>query len=46
MKKVRLTINGRAQQFIIDPKRVLLDLLREDLKLTGAKQSCEFCGSQ
>ena len=44
MKKVRLTINGRAQQFIIDPKRILLDLLREDLKLTGAKQSCDRKG--
>jgi len=44
MKKVRLSINGRAQQFIIDPKRVLLDLLREDLKLTGAKQSCDRKG--
>ena len=44
MKKVRLTINGRAQQFILDPKRVLLDLLREDLKLTGAKQSCDRKG--
>jgi len=44
MKKVRLTINGRAQQFVIDPKRILLDLLREDLKLTGAKQSCDRKG--
>jgi len=44
MKKIGLTINGRAQQFILDPKRVLLDLLREDLKLTGAKQSCDRKG--
>jgi aldehyde oxidoreductase len=44
MKKVRLTINGRAHQLIIDPKRILLDLLREDLKLTGAKQSCDRKG--
>jgi aldehyde oxidoreductase len=44
MKKVRLTINGRAQQFVIDPQKILLDLLRDDLKLTGAKQSCDRKG--
>ena len=44
MKKIRLTINGRRAAIFIDPKRVLLDLLREDLKLTGAKQSCDRKG--
>jgi aldehyde oxidoreductase len=44
MKKVVMTINGRSHQFIVEPDRVLLDLLREDLRLTGAKQSCDRKG--
>lgn len=39
-----MKINGRARQFIVEPDRVLLDLLREDLGLTGAKQSCDRKG--
>ncbi len=41
MKKVIMKVNGCSHQFIVEPDRVLLDLLREDLRLTGAKQSCE-----
>ena len=44
MKKVVLVINGSTEQFVVDPKKVLLDLLREDLRLTGAKQSCDRKG--
>jgi len=44
MNKVTVRINGRSQQFIVDPNRSLLDLLREDLRLTGAKQSCDRKG--
>ena len=44
MKKITLTINGRKQDFVVGPNKVLLDLLREDLKLTGAKQSCDRKG--
>ena len=44
MKKVVLKVNGRSRQFIVEPDRVLLDLLREDLRLTGAKQSCDQKG--
>ncbi len=44
MKKVTLKINGRQKQFVIGPDKVLLDLLREDLHLTGAKQSCDRKG--
>ena len=44
MKKVTMTINGSRKQFIVHPDRVLLDLLREDLRLTGAKQSCDRKG--
>ena len=39
-----MKVNGRSYQFIVEPDRVLLDLLREDLRLTGAKQSCDRKG--
>jgi hypothetical protein len=35
MRKVNRVINGRARQFVVSPDRVLLDVLREDLHLTG-----------
>jgi aldehyde oxidoreductase len=44
MKKVSLIINGASRQFVVDTKKVLLDLLREDLHLIGAKQSCDRKG--
>jgi aldehyde oxidoreductase len=44
MKKVRLKINSMEKHFVVDKDRVLLDLLREDLHLTGAKQSCDRKG--
>lgn len=44
MKKVRLKINGISRQVVVGPDRVLLDLLREDLHLTGTKQSCDRKG--
>jgi aldehyde oxidoreductase len=44
MKSVKLTVNGIERHFIADEDRVLLDLLREDLSLTGAKQSCDRKG--
>jgi aldehyde oxidoreductase len=44
MKKVRVTINGMPKQFVVGKDRVLLDLLRDDLHLTGTKQSCDRKG--
>jgi len=44
MKKIALKVNGRRYQFIVDSERVLLDLLREDLHLIGAKQGCDRKG--
>ena len=44
MNKVKLSVNGRSMQVIADRKMVLLDLLRENLGLTGAKQSCDRKG--
>ena len=44
MKKISLKINERKYQFVVEPDRVLIDLLREDLHLIGAKQSCDRKG--
>jgi len=44
MKKVTFKLNGCSRQFIIDRDVVLLDLLRKELRLTGAKQSCDRKG--
>ena len=44
MKRVCLAINGLSHEFVVDPDRVLLDLLRDDLGLTGAKQACDRKG--
>ena len=42
--RVTLTINGRRRQYVADPGLVLLDLLRDELHLTGAKQGCDRKG--
>jgi aldehyde oxidoreductase len=44
MKRINLKINGVPKQVDVYPDRTLLDLLREDLELTGAKQSCDKKG--
>jgi xanthine dehydrogenase YagT iron-sulfur-binding subunit len=42
-----ITINGRRREFHIDPRVTLLDLLRENLHLTGTKKGCDHgqCGA-
>jgi len=37
---IKLTVNGKKQSVTTDPKRSLLEVLREDLHLTGAKYGC------
>jgi len=46
-KKITLNINNKLYEMEIAPNRILADLLREDLGLTGTKKSCEIgvCGS-
>ena len=39
-REIRLTVNGRQRTVRTDPERSLLDVLREDLHLTGAKYGC------
>lgn len=45
--KVTITINGRAREFDVEPNKLLLNLLREELDLTGAKYGCGIgeCGA-
>ena len=42
-----LSVNGERRQLMIEPHRPLLDLLRDDLDLTGSKKACDDgeCGS-
>src|ERR671933_265387 len=44
---VVLTINGERQELDVDTRSTLLDVLREQLGLTGAKKGCDHgqCGA-
>ncbi len=39
--KISLTVNGERYEVEVEANRTLLQLLREDLDLTGTKQACE-----
>ena len=45
--QVNLTVNGQQQTVQAEPRRTLLELLRDDLGLTGAKKACDMgnCGA-
>ena len=49
MKKelIELRVNGRAHELAVEPSKLLLDALREDLGLTGSKRGCDdsSCGA-
>lgn len=47
LKTVKFTLNGASTSVDVPPMRRLLDVLREDLHLTGAKEGCGEgeCGS-
>jgi aerobic-type carbon monoxide dehydrogenase small subunit (CoxS/CutS family) len=38
--KINFTVNGKARTVSTDPGRSLLEVLREDLQLTGTKYGC------
>ena len=40
MIHVSTTVNGDAREFLCDPRETLLDVLRDRLELTGAKEGC------
>ncbi len=45
--RIALALNGVQTSLDIEPQEFLLDVLRDDLGLTGAKQSCDaqVCGA-
>jgi carbon-monoxide dehydrogenase small subunit len=45
--QIRLTVNGEAVEASFAPYKTLLEVLREDLALTGTKHGCELgeCGA-
>ncbi len=49
MKKelIELRVNGRTHELAIEPSKLLLDVLRQDLDLTGSKHACDdsSCGA-
>ena len=47
MVPVRLTVNGRPREGRCEPRKLLVDFLREDLGLTGTHVGCEHgvCGA-
>ncbi|VCU70503.1 Carbon monoxide dehydrogenase small chain [Pigmentiphaga humi] len=46
-QEVTLRVNGQSRRLHIDPRTTLLDCLREQLGLTGAKKGCDHgqCGA-
>ena len=49
MKKelIELRVNGRTHELAIESSKLLLDVLRQDLDLTGSKRACDdsSCGA-
>ena len=45
--RTSLTVNGDTRELLVPPERTLLAVLREDLRLTGAKNGCNegVCGA-
>jgi carbon-monoxide dehydrogenase small subunit len=44
---IRLVVNGEPVEVLVPPHKTLLEVLREDLRLTGTKHGCELgeCGA-
>ena len=45
--KVKLNVNGRVREADVEPRKTLLDTLREDFLLVGSHAGCEHgvCGA-
>ncbi len=46
-KRIKFILNGHSHELRVQPWRTLLEVIREDLKLTGTKEGCGEgeCGS-
>jgi len=47
VKEISITVNNKHYQLTIPPWRTLLEVIREDLRLTGTKEGCGLgeCGA-
>ncbi len=47
MKQIKLRVNGKSYEVSVAPWRTLLEIIRDDLKLTGTKEGCGLgeCGA-
>jgi len=47
MKEIAFTLNDKKVALTIDPMKRLIDVLREDFRLTGTKEGCGIgeCGA-
>ncbi|MDX3928246.1 MAG: 2Fe-2S iron-sulfur cluster-binding protein [Shinella sp.] len=45
--RISITVNSDAVELAVDPRMGLLDMLREELRLTGSKKGCDHgqCGA-
>ncbi len=46
-REIRLVVNGETHEMMVEPNMLLLNVLREELGLTGVKYGCGIgqCGS-
>lgn len=46
-QRIELIVNGKRHELFVEPWKTLLEVLREDLGLTGAKRGCDDgnCGA-
>jgi aerobic-type carbon monoxide dehydrogenase small subunit (CoxS/CutS family) len=46
-QKIEFEVNGKVREILVEPWKTLLEVLREDLGLTGAKTGCDDgnCGA-
>ena len=46
-RPIRMKVNGDEIEGFVEPRRTLLDFIREDLNLTGTKKGCDMgnCGA-
>ena len=44
---IAIRVNGRTHELAVEPSQLLLDVLRQDLQLTGSKRGCDdsSCGA-
>jgi carbon-monoxide dehydrogenase small subunit len=45
--EIKITVNGKLHKLAIEPRKLLVELLREDLDLTGTHVGCDttYCGA-